>query len=113
MVDHSAPVWAWAAPPFRGPAGTAKRQHQAALDAPRGFETPILLFCRALASYAEQHAARFDGPIGEDYVLGDYWRSMAQATLGLLNGDTGRLDCGSVDAWIRETATAHGVDLDT
>ena len=36
-------------------------------------------------------------PIGEDGVLGEYWAEWGKALRGLLNGDCGRLDCGSLD----------------
>jgi hypothetical protein len=55
----------------------------------------------ALALYADAHAERFDSDISEDHVLGPAWRAWGDALLTLLNGETGALDCGTVDGLIR------------
>lgn len=85
---------------------------QAALNPKPGPERAIVLIASGLAEYAGSHFARYDSTIGEDGVLGEEWREIARGLLGLLNGECGRLDCGSVDSFIREKASAHGVDLD-
>lgn len=69
--------------------------HREALKSPApGFETAIVGMLRALAQYADAHRQRYGGNIREDYVIGDSWQSLGRALLGLLDGETGRLDCG-------------------
>lgn len=86
--------------------------HDAAKRDPRGFELPILGMARCLADYADEHHERYGSDIGEDVFLGREWETMARALLGLLNGETGRLDCGLVDKAIRAMGVAAGVNLD-
>lgn len=50
------------------------------------------------------------GGIGEDYVLGPEWATIGRALLALLNGETGRLDCGTLDGIIRDTLRAEGTE---
>ena len=64
------------------------------------------------AGYADVHKARFGSGIGEDSFLGQYWESMGMALLALLNGEVGRLDCGDMDAFIRQCLTEEGFDGD-
>ena len=74
-------------------------------------EVPIVALCRAWARYADTYTARFDGDlVGTDYVLGLHWLAIGKAIVGLLNGPTGRLDCGTLDAWVRDTVVAQGFD---
>jgi hypothetical protein len=61
-----------------------------------------------LRHYADLHRAAYESPIGEDYVLGEYWKQMASGLLGLLNGETGTLDCGTWDRNIRRLAKENG-----
>lgn len=88
-------------------------RHMAALTAPRpGFEAAIVAMFGALDTYACAHSRRYSSPLGEDYVLGDEWRDMARGLRGLLNGELGRLDAGTVDAAVLNLAAAHGVDME-
>jgi hypothetical protein len=41
-------------------------------------------------------------------VIGDAWEEIGRAILVLLNGETGRLDCGTLDAFIRDTLESEG-----
>ena len=88
-----------------------KARHEQAMLRPRGFERPIVGMLRVLSEYAALHQQRYEWPIGEDSVLGEQWRRMASALLVLLNGETGRLDCGTLDGAIRRLAANHGVTL--
>lgn len=58
--------------------------------------------------YAGVHQHQYESPIGDDGVLGPMWQAIGQALLGLLNGDLGRLDAGTLDAFIRTTLTLGG-----
>lgn len=83
------------------------------MAAPRnGFERAITHAYRALETYADTHLDRYESPIGEDYVLGAVWANMARAFLGLLDGETGRFDCGDLHTRVHELATKHGIDLE-
>lgn len=75
-------------------------------------ETPMVDMLRGWAEYAEDHKARYETPVGDDGVLGAYWESMGDALRGLLNGETGRLDCGTLDGFILNTMKFHGVDTE-
>lgn len=65
------------------------------------------------ARYAENHEARFEAKIGEDYILGVAWTEIGQGLRTLLNGELGRLDAGTLDSFLLNTATEHGIDLET
>jgi len=67
---------------------------------------------RGLATYADAHRSEFDSGIGGDGVLGDYWESMIRGVLGLLNGDTRNLDCGTLDKLLRDMLRAEGRDAE-
>lgn len=64
------------------------------------------------AYYAEAHQSRYESPIREDGVLGIYWEDIGKGLLGLLNGDIGGFDAGSLDHNIRAFAAQHGVTLE-
>ena len=91
-------------------------RHADAFDSPRGMERPIVGLYRALAEYADTHLARYASPIGDDGVLGDEWMQMLKALGGLLNGELGRLDGGTLDALryaLAETAGFTREELET
>jgi hypothetical protein len=75
-----------------------------------GFARCIRNMISVWCTYAEQHQRRYESPIGEDGVLGAEWARMGKSILGMLNGETGNLDCGTVDGLIRSIAAGHGVD---
>lgn len=88
-----------------------KRRHEQAFDAPRGeFERALVDLYNGLQQYAEGYRDRFGSEIGDDGVLGPEWVAIARAFIGLLNGDTGRLDAGTLDKWVREIAQNAGVE---
>jgi predicted RNA methylase len=79
------------------------REHAAAIANPAaGFERPVVAMVKALAEYADAHRQRYGDPIRQDYILGEYWHMLGEALIGLLNGETGRLDCGTLDRTIRD-----------
>lgn len=96
--------------------GWAER-HNTAIGAPqigtlRGSERPIVALFYALDDYACQHNRRYDSLIGDDSFLGPAWTSALRGLRTLLNGETGRLDCGTLDAAILQLAFDHGVSPD-
>jgi hypothetical protein len=81
-----------------------------------GMEGAIVRLVEALAAYADAHQVRFESPIGHDAVLGGGkghgmgWLEILKGTRGLLNGETGRLDCGTVDSMLVRMAQAAGYE---
>lgn len=62
----------------------------------------------AWEQYAQAHADRYGSNIGEDAVIGDAWLALGKSILGLLDGDTGGLDCGSLSHGITAAMRRHG-----
>ncbi len=60
-------------------------------------------------AYARVHQDRHENAVGNDGFLGDHWEALGRAILGLLNGETGRLDCGTLDKLIRHTMRDNAV----
>lgn len=89
---------------------TWQARHVEAMRNPIKGEKPIVQTLDALKDYAFWHKVRYDSLIGEDGVLGQYWADIANGLIGLLNGETGRLDCGLIDGQIRELAKVNEVD---
>lgn len=87
-------------------------RHVAALRSPHGPETGIALMLEGWAKYADAHRARYESGIGEDYVLGDEWETIGRSIRALLNGECGRFDCGTLDAFLSDTLHAEGFDPD-
>jgi hypothetical protein len=105
----------------RGPDPTGYlRQHErtAALSRPLGpYKRPddrhglaMSLMVRGWAKYADAHRARFETGIGDDYVLGPEWSAIGFALIGLLNGELGGFDGGTLDAFLRDSLAAEGFD---
>lgn len=98
---------------------TATRQHKdnrwgarhcAAWREPQPVEAGIVGLIQAAAVYADSHKSRFGSKVGDDGVLGDHWADILRNVRGLLNGECGRLDCGSVDGLILSMLEAEGFD---
>lgn len=71
----------------------------------RLFQAPVKKEARALvhlitglALYADAHEAAYESGIGEDAVLGEHWADIAEGIRGLLNGETGGLDAGTLNS---------------
>lgn len=77
-------------------------------SAPGGFDSCIGQMLKALAVYADTHLAAYEAPIADDYIIGVSWRKALSAVRELLNGETGRLDCGDVDHAILTMFKAAG-----
>lgn len=87
--------------------------HNTAMSQPRhGFEEALVNLIRGVHQYADAHKQAYKSSIGEDGVLGDAWRDVAKGILTLLNGDAGRLDCGTIDREIRRLASDNGFNGD-
>lgn len=87
--------------------------HTQAFHTPRaGFESAIVGVFNGLAEYAAAHAKAYGSDLADDGVLGEAWKDAAKAALAMLNGDCGRLDCGTLDSALRELAELAGFDAD-
>lgn len=96
-----------------GVTATYAVKHNDAVRRQNGLEAPIVGMFNALQAHASAHHALYGSHIGEDGVLGEHWADMLRGLRGLLNGECGRLDCGTVDAAILQLAAEHGVDLES
>lgn len=83
--------------------------HVEALRNPVGFEIPIEALLRGFLTYSAEHRRRYEASIGGDAVLCDPWVEIGKALLKLLNGETGRLDCGTIDRIVRNEFRANGL----
>jgi len=63
-------------------------------------------------AYADWHKGRHQSKIGDDGVLGMEWARIGCALRGLLNGECGRLDCGTLDHVIVSALEAEEFDPD-
>ncbi len=77
-------------------------RHNAALGAPRGFEIAVVYMLRGLHSYRVLHLARYECDVLDDGEFGDGIQDIARGVRTLLNGETGRLDCGTIDSYLCE-----------
>lgn len=79
---------------------------------PKPFALALKQMLTGWANYAVVHQLRYKEPIGHDTALGPEWIAIGKALKGSLDGDTGGLDCGSIDQNILECMTENGVDLE-
>jgi hypothetical protein len=75
-------------------------------------QSTVVRMLQSWSDYAAAHKDSFGSPIGNDYVLGPNWKDMGLGIRGLLNGLTGNLDCGTLDAFILDTMQENGVGVD-
>jgi hypothetical protein len=88
------------------------KRHAEAFNYPLGSEIGVVELMQAAAAYADSHRQRYSTGIGDDGVLGEHWEAIVRGILGLLNGDCGRLDCGTLDGTLRDMLAAEGFDCD-
>lgn len=81
-------------------------------NAPILHEQAMIAMLKGWQLYANSHAVRFGEPIGNDHFLGPQWLKIGKSLRALLNGETGRLDCGTVDGFILDTLKEHGFGED-
>lgn len=88
-------------------------RHRHALMRQRVEERGIYSLISGWAEYADRHSARYESGIGTDYVLGDAWAEIGGSIRKLLDGETGRFDCGTLASFVSETLIAEGWNPDT
>ena len=88
--------------------------HQWAIACPKeGYEKALVQMLSGWLRYADAVQADWDAGIGKDGVLGPLWAQIGSQLRGLLNGELGRLDGGSLDRLLCRTLEAEGFDPDT
>lgn len=87
-------------------------RHVRAMINPIGLECGIVHMISSAASYADEHKEEYKSRIGADGVLGPEWEQIIRSTIALLNGNCGRLDCGALDALLRDMLTLEGFDAE-
>lgn len=73
------------------------KRHNVALDQPQGPEVAIVTLLLGLETYIVSHKARYDSDVWDDGVLAYGVVDIVKGIRTLLNGETGRLDCGTID----------------
>jgi hypothetical protein len=90
-------------------------RHCQAWTSPRtAREKALRALIQAFAEYADSYAEETGGErqLGEDGYFHEHARDMVRALLALLNFESGRFDCGTLDKLIRDLAVVSGVELD-
>ncbi len=75
-----------------------------------GFGSALRSIIGGWAGYAIAYKAKCGSFVGEDGVFGPEWQAIGHALLGLLNGELGGWDGGSLDANIRDCLKANGCE---
>lgn len=83
----------------------AYEKHHAEILCPT---SAVTLLLSSWLTYADNHFERFDSKIGDGDILGEPWARIGVSIIQLLNGETGGLDCGTVDALIRDVLVDEG-----
>jgi hypothetical protein len=78
--------------------------HMEAMIIPNEVEAPFVALLASIDTMIERH--------GNDYVLRDGIAHLIMGTMRLLNAETGRLDCGSIDHTLQAQAARIGFDVD-
>ena len=91
------------------PLGTLQGNQVAGVHA---LERAYVLMLRGWLEYADAHRSATGSKIGDDHVLGDEWFKIGEALRGLLNGDLGRLDGGTLDTIIADNLNEQDFDPD-
>ncbi len=81
----------------------------------RNHEKALVMMLQGWLAYADAHNNLCDGEskIGDDGVLGPEWTEIGKALRGLLNGELGRLDGGTLDQLLLNAMSSNNVDTGT
>lgn len=93
---------------YRSKISTHNRAFQDPLP---GFEDALAHLVKGLIAYKRAYLARYQVEVSADPVLGDDWLSIARGICNLLEGDSGRFDCPTLDGLVRSTADSAGFTL--
>ena len=93
--------------------GWARGHFTAALFPSTPYEIAIVALCDGIKMYVDAYAQTNNPEDSEmDYLTGDWVGNVIEGVRGMLNGDLGRLDGGTVDAWLLYVAEEIGYDCD-
>ncbi len=88
-------------------------RHQEAVLCPRpDYEQALVEMLSSWLRYADAVTNCWESGIGQDGVLGTEWAAIGSGLRGLLNGEIGRLDGGTVDSILVNALTDEGFDPD-
>ena len=91
-----------------------KARHNQAMQNPRTlFEQAFAQMLGGWHCYATAHQAAYESHILKDGVLGECWSAIGEGLLGLLNGELGGLDGGTLDGAIRNLLEPEEENEDT
>lgn len=82
-------------------------RHLDALKVPVAFERAIVGLLESWAQYADAHRARYEACL-DDHVIGAAWADLGRSIHTLLDGETGRLDCGTLSGFINDLLSFEG-----
>ncbi len=100
--------------PTAQPPAPVPASHEEAMRLPRqGFESAVVKLFRGIADYADAHRERYGGRIMDDGYIGEAWYTLGHALIDLLNGETGRLDCATLDRQVRDLIEGGGTAAST
>lgn len=89
--------------------GGWRTRHNDAVSNPGRLEHPIIYAALAIGNYSKNYAINYGANVAEDAILGqEAILPMIRAFRTLLNGELGRLDAGTLDAWILAVAKEAG-----
>ena len=93
--------------------GWARGNFTAATFPSTPYEIAIVALCEGIQRYVDAYAQTNNPEDSEmDYLTGDWVGNVIEGVRGMLNGDLGRLDGGTVDAWLLYVAEEIGYDCD-
>jgi len=91
--------------------GDWQARHLAAVRRPQGFEAGIVYLVNGLAAYLDAYTGYpMEDTLSDNGVFGDAWFKALKATRALLNGETGRLDAGTLDAILCDLGRLAGFE---
>lgn len=76
-----------------------------------GFEIALRMMVEGAVTYSQTYAMRFGVPLNKDPALGDEWLRIVRGLVVLLDGETGRFHCPSIDGLLRAAAEQAGFTL--
>jgi hypothetical protein len=92
--------------------GQWRERHIEAFEHPIGFERAMVCMITGWLRYADLHFSRYEALLSDDAFLGPVWEQMGLNIRSLLNGECGRLDCGTLDHVLVEALEDHGFKVD-
>lgn len=92
--------------------GWKERHREAVLSPKAGYERAFVEMLSGWLRYADAVRNRWESGIGQDGVLGSEWVAIGSGLRGLLNGELGRLDGGTLDSILAHTLQEEGFDPD-